>query len=517
MRGTGRVWRALDRARAMNLTAIGEEAAVRAGDGLSRRQVLVALAGGLGAAALPRWPAHARATQRIAVVGGGLAGLSALDTLRAGGAEAMLYEARTATGGRTRSVRGVFAPDYAFDEGAQLVNSDQADILRLVRRFGLTLVDRRAFGPSHEIQIGRSGGDVAEERLARSLRVIAARITADSDRLDTDYEAVSREIDALSVAQYLDRHGLSQGEGRDAIEATIRTEYGVEPADASAIELLFNLPTVDGRRVTRIGTSDERYLISGGTDQVAQALAAEHAEHIRLGRRLVRLDMTGEVVQLGFADGTTVEADRVILALPAPLLREIRFDGPLPPLWRQLIDEVRLGRNEKVIVGYDAQPWRRRIGFAGSVWASRDFSAIWDAASIAPAAGAGALCYFLGGAQVTNAAEVPTAELAARFSATARHVLPDLPEPNGGVRRTRWCDDPMSQGAYVNYRPGQLSRFGSLMTVEEGGTARASQAGPLLFAGEWLSDAWPGFMNGAVQTGRVAAEAALAPARAIAA
>ena len=517
MRGTSRVWRALDRARAMNLTAAGEPPSARASGGLSRRQVMAALAGGLGAAAFPRWPAQARATQRVAIVGGGLAGLSALDTLRAGGAEAMLYEARAATGGRTRSVRGVFAPDYAFDEGAQLVNSDQADLLRLVRRFGLTLVDRRAFGPSHEIQIGRSGADVAEEQLARSLRAIAARITADSDRLDADYSNVSREIDALSVAQYLDRNGLAEGDGRDAIEATIRTEYGVEPTDASAIELLFNLPTVDGRRVTRIGTSDERYLISGGTGQVAQALAAEHAEHIRLGRRLVRLDMTGEVLWLGFADGSTVEADRVILALPAPLLREIRFDGPLPPLWRQLIDEVQLGRNEKVIVGYDTQPWRRRIGFAGSVWAARDFSAIWDAASIAPAAGAGALCYFLGGDQVANVAEVPAAELASRFSTAARRVLPDLPEPNGGVRRTRWCDDPMSRGAYVNYRPGQLTRFGSLMTVEEDGAARASQAGRLLFAGEWLSDAWPGFMNGAIQTGRVAAQTALAPAEAMAA
>ena len=37
-----------------------------------------------------------------------------------------------------------------------------------------------------------------------------------------------------------------------------------------------------------------------------------------------------------------------------------------------------------------------------------------------------------------------------------------------------------------------------------------------MFAGEWLSDAWPGYMNGAVQTGRIAAEAALAPAAALA-
>ena len=73
------------------------------------------------------------------------------------------------------------------------------------------------------------------------------------------------------------------------------------------------------------------------------------------------------------------------------------------------------------------------------------------------------------------------------------------------------------RSAYANFRPGQLTRFGGLLTLEEDGEVRPSVAGPLLFAGEWLSDAWPGFMNGAVQTGRIAAMAAAAPASALAA
>jgi monoamine oxidase len=517
MRGLNPVWRALERARAMNLTEAGGAPAGVGAHGMSRRRVLAAIGGGLAAAALPRWPAFAQPRPSIAIVGGGLAGLSALDTLRRRGVEAMLYEARAAVGGRTRSVRGVFAPDYAFDEGAQLINSDHADMLRLVHRFGIRMVSRRGYGPADDIQIGRGGGAVAEARLAAALRGIAAQITADADRLDRDYANVAREIDRLSVKDYLDRHRLSPGDARDAIEATIRTEYGAEPEEASALELLFNLPTVDGRRVSRLGNSDELYLVSGGTAQVAQRLAAEHSARIRLGKRLAALDMTGPNVRLAFADGSEAAADQVILALPAPLLREVRIDGPLPAPWRALIDEVRLGRNEKLIVGYDAQPWRRRPGFGGAIWAARGFSEVWDAASMAPAPGPGALCYFLGGDQVDAAASVPMAELAARFTAAARRVVPGLPEPNGRVRRTRWCDDPLTRGAYANFRPGQLSRFGSLLTVEEEGEVRASRAGPLLFAGEWLSDAWPGYMNGAVQTGRIAAEAALESAAALAA
>ena len=520
MRTRNFVWRALDRARAMNLAAEGAPPPQAGREELTRRRVLAALGGATGAALLPRWPAFAQAPRRIAVIGGGLAGLTALDTLRRNGADAVLYEARGAVGGRTRSVRGVFAPDFYFDEGGQLVNSDHADMLRLIDRFGLRLVDRTGFGAAHEIQIGRDGSAVDEDELAAALRGIAARITADADRLDSDYERVAPQFDALSVKQYLDRHRLPPGDARDALEASIRTEYGAEPNEASALELLFNLPTVDGHRVSRISSSDERYLVSGGTAQVAAALAAEHQADIRLNKRLAAIDYDPARLRLTFADGEQVEVDRAILALPAPLLREILIAGPLPPLWRELIDEVRLGRNEKLIVGYDTMPWRHRLGFGGALWGAGGFSAVWDAASMPPSPRPepGALCYFLGGDQVDAAASVEMSELARRFSDSARRVLPGLPEPNGRVRRTRWCDDPLTKGAYSNFRPGQLTRFGSLFTTEEDdGTASASSAGPLLFAGEWLSDAWPGYMNGAVQTGRIAAEAVLAPAQALAA
>lgn len=518
MHGGIDIWRALDRARAMNLAEAGEAPPRPGGDGLTRRRVLAALAGGAGLLALPRMPAFAQPPQRIVIIGGGLAGLSALDALATRSVSATLYEARAAVGGRTRSVQGVFAPDYAFDEGGQLVNSDHEDMIRLIRRFGLRMVDRKGFGPVHEVQIGRDGRTESEAQLARALRPIAARITADSDRLDADYEAVARQIDSLSVADYLDRHRLPAGDARDALESGIRTEYGAEPNEASALELLFNLPTVDGARLTRISLSDERYLISGGSDQVARNLARVHQGAIRLSKRLAALDFTGTEVRLAFADGEEVRADRIILALPAPLIREVRIEGPVPPLWRALIDEVRLGRNEKLIVGYDRPALREALGFGGALWAGQPFAAGWDAASRAPVdQGPGAICYFLGGDQVDAAAGAGTAELAERFTAFARNGLPALPEPNGRVRRTRWCDDPLSKGSYVNYRPGQLTRFGALMTVEEEGEVRASGFGPIQFAGEWLSDAFPGYMNGAVQTGRLAAEAALAPAQALAA
>ena len=78
--------------------------------------------------------------------------------------------------------------------------------------------------------------------------------------------------------------------------------------------------------------------------------------------------------------------------------------------------------------------------------------------------------------------------------------------------RTGWGADPFTRGAYINFKPGQLTKFGGLLWVEEddGTASQVARSGPILFAGEHLSDAWPGFMNGAAQTGRLAAETIIA-------
>jgi monoamine oxidase len=522
MRGSLTIWRALERARDLNLAARGEPPARPGPDGISRRRLLGALGAAAGALALPRLPTFAAApARRVIVVGGGLAGLTALDRLTAAGMDATLYEARGAIGGRMRSVPNAFVPGLAVDEGAQLVNTDHLELIQLIGRLGLRLVDRQAYGAAEERHIGRDGRPVDEAALAEALRGIAARIGEDADRLDSAPDETAADIDRLSVAAYLDLHGLPPGDARDALEAGIRTEYGLEPEEASALQLLFNLPTVDCTRLTRLSDSDERYLVEGGTGRICEALAAPLAGRIRLGKRLAAIDLAAARPRLRFADGEEAEADRIILALPAPLLRTVRIDGPLCAAWRAFIAEADLGRNEKLMVGYEDQSWREEIGFGGGVWSGALFSAFWDARSGPPGTPTtpGALTYFLGGAQVDAAAAMENGALARACDARARAALRHLPAPAHGIRRTRWREDPLTRGAYAAFRPGQLTRFGHLLTREneEEGTVHPSTSGALIFAGEWLSDAWQGYMNGALQTGRIAAETALAPAHAAAA
>jgi monoamine oxidase len=206
----------------------------------------------------------------------------------------------------------------------------------------------------------------------------------------------------------------------------------------------------------------------------------------------------------------TVEADHVIVAVPASRARYIEYAVPLPPLWRAFLAEMELGRNEKWQWAMAATPWRGGLGTGGEAWSAdtRGAAALaWEGSVRGTAAeGAPVWTWFFGGGQVGDA--VPSsAALADAFNGAAGAL--DAARVAGfNADRSFWHNDPLTRGAYVNYPPGQLTRFAELLWVEPDGAARApASSGRVVFAGEHLSDAYPGYMNGAAQTGRLAAEA----------
>lgn len=465
--------------------------------GITRRRLIA----GLGAAAtVPLWPRPASADpgMSVAIVGGGIAGLVALDILANAGIDATLYEARAICGGRIRSVTGALGDGIATDDGGQLVNTDHADIRQMCGRFDLALTDRQT-GKSRDVLIGQHA------TTARAMRPLAVRIARDARAVDGSASA-SSALDALSARAYLDRIG-ARGQARHWIEQTIRTEYGVEPEAASALELVWNLPSVDGEDVEVIGGSDERYVIEGGSQKLTDALATLHAGRIRTRAVLKRVGQAGARLSLDFADGTRAEADRVILAVPVALYRSIAFDVGLPQLWRRFMAEVDLGRVEKLVVGCSSRPWQAAIGPAGAVWGDTGFAEAWDASAGQPEIAGGAFAFLPGGAQIDAFAGADMRALSERWCASAEGVVPGLTASrNGRLRRTAWHADPFARGAYVNFAPGQLTRFAPLLWSDDGG----GRVGRLLFAGEHMSDAFPGYMNGAAETGRRAAASVLA-------
>ncbi len=506
MRGSSRVWRALEAARRCNLAQAGESPPVPAMPGATRRTLLEALAAS-GLTGVAPALADAPRPRRVAVIGGGIAGLSALHHLREAGIDARLYEGRQRTGGRMYTHR---SGDWTFEVGGQLVNTDHADMHALARRFGVRLIDRKA--DPHDTLILNDGRLIADAELAEGLRGIAGQIGRDADRLDRDRAGFGAQLDRLSIRTYLDRHaGLIRAPWiQYLLEATSRTEYGVEPDRASAIELIFNLPTVDGQRAEVLGGADERYVIEGGSSALVAAMSQAYADRIETGKRLVAIEPS---YRLRFLDGSQAEADALVIAVPAPLTRQIDFRVPLPALWRAFIAEMALGRNEKVQSGTGGTPWREPMGVGGELWQpdpQAGWSLGWDGSVHRADGVAPVWTWFLGGDEVARAEIEAPSTLAARFAAHAAAAIPGLNEAaTGPFTRTNWHAQPLTLGAYVNYPPGQLTRFARLLCIDakDPSARQVPQAGRIWFAGEHLSAAYPGYMNGAAESGRIAAEA----------
>jgi monoamine oxidase len=203
----------------------------------------------------------------------------------------------------------------------------------------------------------------------------------------------------------------------------------------------------------------------------------------------------------------------VILALPASLLGTIDHGGLLTPEWQAFAGEIRQGANEKLNAVYRSKPWTATpMGIDGATWDLSDsapFSEVWECTG-GQAQPGGVLSWYFGGKQVDALADPA---LRARLEASVGGAMGDLAgAADPYAARTGWGTDPFARGAYSSFKPGQLTRFGGMLWVEEddGTASQSAISGPIVLAGEHLSDAWPGYMNGAAQTGRLAAQAIIA-------
>ena len=506
---------ALQEARRRNLAAAGEPPPVpRSAVGYTRRHLIraaAALAGGaaIGAAA----PARAKADPRIVIVGGGVAGLNAAYQLKKRGLIATVYEARDRLGGRMYSLTGAVEPGLVDDIGGSLVNTDHPDMLALIKDFGLKLFDRKADARRlglPEVAYFLEGRLVPEPELADALRPLAAAVTRDSDLVDKDYDRYGVRFDRMTAAEYFDREAKTPLV-RSLVEQTIRTEYGVEPGQSSALQFLFLLPTVRGKRVDILAYSDEEFVVEGGSGRVIDGLAAALRGQTVTGAPLRRLAADGDGYRLQLGD-REVGADYVVLALPFMTLRDVDVQAPLPPLLRQCIRQLDLGRDEKLFAGFSRKPWHRPDGFAMDFWTDAGFAEAWDDTQREP------------GPRPRRPQLLPRRrpgrppvrrECQGRRPPLPRHPRPRLPgrrgRRTGRFLRTTWSRQRYTRGGYTSFAPGQYTRFAPFRWVESPHESERQEVrvGNLVFAGEHTSDEWYGFMQGGAQTGRLAAESIL--------
>jgi monoamine oxidase len=483
----------------------------------SRRKFLktTSLAGMLGlTGGLSSLPALATSlpVPKIAIIGAGLAGLNAAYQLKKVGMLTTVYEARSRVGGRVRSA--VMKGGLIVDLGAELINTDHADMLDLVADFGIKLFDRLADSanqPYPKSAFYFDGARINESELADDLRMMADQINADSVLLDQDWDTYAPLLDKLSVTDYLDLHAdkISKSYIRELLISIIRTEYGVESDESSALQLIFVLPVVNGQAVDLLSYSDEAFSVVGGSAEITTALGAELAGQVQLNKSLTEITANDSGYLLKFSDQSTVETDIVIITIPFPVLSRITLNVTLPRRLRHFINEGKLGSNEKVIGSFSTRIWRTAQAFSSDAWGIPGFSEVWDETARQDKRHDGALNFFLGGDEARQLGAIKDVKtLGAQFVSALNDVIPGaLQAAKGQFIKSGWTVNPKTLGGYSSFKPGQLTRFGGYFWIESDIPKEQQDVsvGNLIFAGEHLSDEFYGFMNGAAQTGRLAA------------
>jgi monoamine oxidase len=454
---------------------------------------------------------------RVVIVGGGLAGLNAAYQLKKAGITATLYEAASQVGGRVRSVKDAIGKGIVVDLGGSFINTNHEDMLTLARELGITLVNQNENAkklnfPSVAYYFNQK--NIPEAEIAEKLRPLAAQIGKDAELLDKDYDTYAPPIDRLSVTQYLDKYAslIPDPVIRRLIENAVRAEYGVEPDQSSAIQLTFILPAVEGQAVDLISGSDEAFVSVEGNGQFAEKLASALPGQINTGKELVGLKTQGESFQLQFKTGESISADIVILAIPLMVMRRIKIEVELPEGLKRVIQELDLGLNEKIIAGFNQRVWQQSKGFSQQIWTDLGFCQAWDDSQRSPELKEGAFTYFFGGNEVKEALTGNPTSQGKSYNKKLNAMLPDLEAAaNGNFLRTAWSRDPVIQGGYTNFKPGQYTEFAEFRYVEsqKPDERQDVHVNNLIFSGEAFSDEYYGYMNGGAQTGRLAAAVAM--------
>lgn len=445
---------------------------------------------------------------KVAVIGAGIAGLNAAYHLKRNGVNAQVYEASHRTGGRILSANNLLVKGAVTELGGELIDSNHTEMLQLAREFELELLDLQGaeYSALHDTFFF-DDRIVSTADVATGIAPFLKTIARDAATLPFDLRQLSnspsRALDAMSMESYLTQLGIT-GWLRRFIDVAFVTENGTELADQSALNFITLVSTeLSNGAFQPYGESDERYKVSGGNQQITDRLSAKLASRIHTGMILERISNAGKRFQLSFRkDAAVVDefVNVVVMAIPFSVLRDIQIDVDLPKPLNNMIHNLNYGENSKTVVGFRKPFWQESKA-NGVVFTDGPVQLAWDNTALQNVEGGG-LTFFHGGSMCRSLGKMNKDLVASQMMDSIAQVWPASAADMaiGRVERMYWPDARFVRGSYSCFGPGQWTQMYGV-----GG----SNAGGLYFAGEHTNENFRGYMNGAAESGKTAAEKVL--------
>jgi monoamine oxidase len=470
---------------------------------------------------------------RIAIVGGGIAGLNAALTLADKGHPSTIYEASPARiGGRMHSNAGGYWSDSQVTEWCgELIDTNHKSIQALAQRFKLPLADTYAGYPNGSTDTywftnyGYYSTDQADKDFQPIHNTLQGQVQATSYpttyKIHTDAGVF---FDNMTVYDWIENYvdgGHRSPMGR-LLDSAYNEEYGAETTDQAALNLMYLLGfNASPGNFSVYGKSDERYHTIGGNEQIPQAIATYLGyQNIKLGWAMqsIRANADGTVSMTFSTPGTTqtVTADHVILCMSFSVLRTLDYSGAgFDNLKKTAITQLGSGRNAKLQLQFKSRYWNTPGPWGvsnGNVYTDNGFQNTWDTAAGEPGGASGLLVDYAGGnyaasfkpsTPYSSAADNPqVATYAKAWLKQLEAVFPGVTKQwNGKATLSTPFLDPLLNCSYSYWKPGQYVGFSGYEGVAQGNVH---------FAGEHCSQDFQGYMEGGAQEGARAAGEILA-------
>ncbi len=406
----------------------------------------------------------------------------------------LVLEGRERPGGRVEAVE--LADARVVQAGGEVFGEPHWAYRQLVEELGLTIEPSYVADPG-EMSWGLAEGvfvgdeppwmTPSERTDARRVERAFAQLAAGVDPADPWSHPDAERLDRTSVGVWLRDQGALPAVRRryelaslslacDGPERTSLLGELRKHATANS-EGFYDLSTWEGLRVAE------------GSAAVALKMAAELGSRLRLGAEVRGVELSARGVRVALEGGEEVRAEVVVCAIPAGPLRDVQIVGLSDRRLRSLRAQ-RHALAAKLVVAYEAPFWQEagQNGLAESEWL---FGSTWPQ-------GSGVLSLLVPPERFASYLAAPPE---ARVQAVGEGLIALYGEQAAGpeaVLERLWGADPFTRGYITSWAPGDLTRVGPL---------HGSHEPPFYVAG---SDHWvAGYMEGAVRTGRAAAQAAL--------
>ncbi|MDB6133740.1 MAG: NAD(P)/FAD-dependent oxidoreductase [Verrucomicrobiales bacterium] len=454
----------------------------------------------------------------VAIVGGGVAGLTAAWRLHQRGVEVHLYEAAARMGGRMWTKKN-FNEDGMFCElGGELVDTGHKALIRLAKELGVGVQHLKTGAETGSDYYVLNGRIRTDADLIPAFAPLAKRIAADAEGLydkKGEFTAKARALDQVPLDRYLNEAGWATGTEPwliKILDIAYVTEYGLDTRLQSALNFVDFISPDTSEGLKLYGDSDEAWRVEGGSGALPDALVRRLEGHAALhaGHRLNRIEDDGKEIALTFDHGREtkrVSYGRVILTMPFSVLRHIsgvdRLALSAPK--RKAIQELGFGENAKVMLSFREKFWHKLTpanqggAFSDGLWQT------WNA-SAGQRGSRGILTCYIGGA----AARKFSSGSAPGYLKQISEVFPEARTAyDGHMASMDWTHFAFAKGSFSAPLVGQYCGM-----IADGATPELG--GRLHFAGEHTSEESPGFMDGGVDSGERAARELLAVAEAAA-